>query len=190
MSFSQKNKNLALFNEFPYMEFDNYIITEIKEYDYENVIKIYNNKFLYLYNSVSHIKTKECAIGFIRSIAYKYNLRKEINWLIKSKENGEALGIITLNGICFVDKRAEIGYLMREDKSSRGIMTEVLKELINELLNTFQFNRIEANVYVENIPSIKVCNKIGFQNEGIRKKYIFNINTNKYMDSYIFAIVK
>lgn len=188
MEFLQKSKILNLFNQFPYMEFDNYIITEIKEYDYENIIKIYDNKSLYLYNSVTHIRNKDSAIGFIRAMEYKYNLRKEINWIIKSKENGESLGIITLNDICIVDKKAEIGYLVREDRCSRGIITEVLKDLIKILFNRFEFIRIEANVYIDNIPSIRVCNKVGFKNEGLRRKFTFNINTNKYMDSYVFAV--
>lgn len=170
-----------------YIETDNYIIRGLERGDWEDMIEIYQNKYLHMYSRVQYIYSEKMAMNLLTNINYDFILRKAITWMIIRKDDNENLGIISLSNISDSDRKAEIGYALKEVEMRKGIMSEVLSKLIEILLDV-GFVRIEANIYEDNTPSIKLCEKIGFRNEGLRKKYLFNPDINKYLDSYIFAI--
>lgn len=170
-----------------YIETDNYIIRGLERGDWEDMIEIYQNKYLHMYSRVQYIYSEKMAMKLLTNINYDFILRKAITWMIIRKDDNENLGIISLSNISDSDRKAEIGYALKEVEMRKGIMSEVLSKLIEVLLDV-GFVRIEANIYEDNTPSIKLCEKIGFRNEGLRKKYLFNPDINKYLDSYIFAI--
>ena len=97
--------------------------------------------------------------------------------------------IISLSNISYIDRKAELGYALKESYMRQGVMGEVLKKIVDVLLE-YGFIRVEVNIFKENIASIRLCEKVGFENEGLRRKYLFNTHTDTYLDSYVFAIVK
>jgi ribosomal-protein-alanine N-acetyltransferase len=170
------------------IETENYIIRGTRSGDWEDMIEIYQNKYLHKYSKVQYILTEKMAINLMTNINYNFTLREAITWIIERKIDGEKLGIISLSNISHTDKKAEIGYAVKQSAMKKGVMGECLEKVIDILLE-LGFVRLEANVYRKNIASIKLCQKIGFENEGLRKKYLFNQDTNTYLDSYIFAVV-
>lgn len=189
MEYKQKKNIDNLFSiENMDIETDKYIIRTLVKSDWEDMIEIYQNKYLHMYSKTQYIYSEKMAINLLTNINYNFVLRKAITWVIVRKDDNESLGIISLSNISDSDRRAELGYALKESQMRKGIMSEVLSEVIKVLLS-IGFVRIEANVCKENIPSIKLCKKLGFENEGLRRKYLFNPDVDKYLDSYIFAIV-
>ncbi|MGL4656181.1 MAG: GNAT family N-acetyltransferase [Sarcina sp.] len=170
------------------IETENYILRMLKKDDWEDMIEIYQNKYLHMYNRIQYIYSEKMAINLLTKIYYDFTVRKAVTWMIERKEDNENLGIISLSNISSSDRKTEVGYALKETEMRKGIMSEVLDKLIEVLLD-IGFVRIEANINVENIASIKLCKKIKFINEGLRRKYLFNPDTNEYFDSYIFAVV-
>lgn len=83
-------------------------------------------------------------------------------------------------------RRAEIGYNLKTDEfKKQGIMSEALKVIIDYGFKIMKLHRIEALVGSENIPSLKLMNKFGFNREGVLKEHYFI--EDKFEDSIIFG---
>lgn len=189
MEFKQKKNIDDLFAR-GVMEIDteNYTIRGLSSGDWEDMIEIYQNKYLHKYAKVQYIHSEKMAINLLTNINYNFTLREAVTWMITRKSDNENIGIISLSNISHTDKKVELGYALKENYMRKGAMSESLKKVIEVLLE-LGFVRIEANIFKGNVPSIRLCKKIGFKNEGLRRKYLFNSDTNTYLDSYVFAIV-
>lgn len=94
-------------------------------------------------------------------------------WIYKKEDNKKIIGSIGFTNIirgpflsCF------LGYKLDKDEVNNGYMTEAVKKGIEIIFNEFKLHRIEANIMPKNKPSLAVVNKLGFENEGIGKKYL------------------
>lgn len=85
-------------------------------------------------------------------------------------------------------KNAEIGYTLKIDSSSRGIMTEAVKQICKIAFEQLDIVRITAIVYNPNIASKRVLEKNGFVLEGVLKNGIYK-DGNIY-DECIFGKLK
>lgn len=65
-----------------------------------------------------------------------------------------------------------VGYLVDEEERNKGYTTEALREGIRYMFAVQKLHRIEANIMPRNKPSLRVVEKLGFEAEGIRKKYL------------------
>ena len=85
--------------------------------------------------------------------------------------------------------RAEIGYVLSNEASKgKGIMSAVLKEVIDYGFNTMKLHRIEAFVGPNNVPSLKLMEKYNFTKEGNLREHYFK--NNKMEDSVVFSLLK
>lgn len=85
--------------------------------------------------------------------------------------------------------RAEIGYnLKRDSDKQKGLMSEAVAFILDYGFSTMQLNRVEAFVGPDNIPSLKIMAKFGFEKEGYCKEhYCFN---GVLDDSVLFALLR
>lgn len=185
-----KNNIEDMFNKFPILNIDGFKLREIEHNDWMDIVDIYSNKELCIVDRIPEIYGKNSAICFIEFLKSKYNCNERIDWVIECIGNKKIVGIVGIYNISIIDSKAEIGYVMNKNYMKEGIMTKALLKIIKYLIKDININRIEANVYKENLASIGLCEKIGFKKEGLRIKYMFNKFTNIYMDSYIFSIIK
>lgn len=63
--------------------------------------------------------------------------------------------------------KAVIGYWLSEDSQGHGIMTEVVKALVDYLFEELKLNRVEINCAVGNEKSCAIPERLGFTNEGV-----------------------
>jgi len=80
-----------------------------------------------------------------------------------------------------------LGYKMDRGESNKGYMAEALKAGIEYVFKKTKLHRIEANVMPRNEPSIRLMEKLGFENEGLSKKFL-KIN-GKWKDHVHFVIL-
>lgn len=93
-------------------------------------------------------------------------------WIFK-KEDNRLIGHVNFGCIvrgffqsCF------LGYKLDKDEINRGYMTEALESAIKYLFGEWKLHRIEANVMPWNKRSLRVLEKLGFENEGYARKYL------------------
>jgi len=83
--------------------------------------------------------------------------------------------------------KAEIGYGLLQQYWGQGIISEAVKKIVNFALNTMKLHRIYAYIDHENIPSIKIVEKLNFEREGILKDDDFA--RNRYFDMCVYALI-
>lgn len=111
---------------------------------------------------------------WIRKVVSKYEGPWEhMLWGIKYKENGRVIGIVEIRG-------DSIGYNVSPYYRDKGIATEAAKAAIGYVFAVTNRDYIEAECAVENIQSMRVLNKCGFQRYGITRKNYFAGNCLTY----------
>lgn len=94
-------------------------------------------------------------------------------WIAKKECYKYLIGSIAFNNIirgAFLS--CHIGYKLDKDQLKNGYMTEALETAILIAFNDLKLHRIEANIMPENKSSMKLAKRLGFQFEGIAKKYL------------------
>ncbi len=122
--------------------------------------------------------------------AFENSLKKpERFYSIIENKDGKPIGEINCIQILGSDTTVEIGMLIAETISrGRGIGTESLKLFVNYLFETNNLMRIQYKTRIDNVGMKTIGEKIGFQIEGILKKYKFD--AGEYRDYYLLAITR
>lgn len=94
-------------------------------------------------------------------------------WIFKKGDDSKTIGSIGFSNIvygpflsCF------LGYKLDKDEINKGYITEALQRGIDIMFDEYGLHRIEANIMPKNLRSIRVTEKLGFQNEGMSIKYL------------------
>ncbi|ELV06400.1 Ribosomal-protein-S5-alanine acetyltransferase [Brachyspira hampsonii 30599] len=65
-----------------------------------------------------------------------------------------------------------VGYKLDEFEQGKGYMTEALKAAIIIVFKELKLHRVEANIMPHNKPSLELAKRLGFEYEGLAKKYL------------------
>jgi [ribosomal protein S5]-alanine N-acetyltransferase len=94
-------------------------------------------------------------------------------WIFKKEDDSKTVGSIGFSNIvygpflsCF------LGYKLDKDEINKGYTTEALQKGIGIMFDEYGLHRIEANIMPKNKRSMRVMEKLGFQNEGMSIKYL------------------
>lgn len=79
----------------------------------------------------------------------------------------EIVGNISFNSISTALKKVEIGYWLRQDYQGKGIVSQSVTTLINYAFEQLKMDVVEISVAVDNQPSRKVCERLGFTLNGV-----------------------
>ena len=102
-------------------------------------------------------------------------------------QSNEFIGLIALNLGKVSFKNAEIWYKIHPSYWRQGFATEALTKILDYGFYELHLHRIEAGVAVENIPSIKMLEKVGMIKEG-RKRQFLPIR-GMWVDNYFYSIL-
>ena len=91
--------------------------------------------------------------------------------IARRSEPDELLGSVSLRRFAR-DRRAELGYWLGTDAWGRGYATEAAGALVEFGFREMNLQRIYAQVLAGNAASCRVLEKLGMQNEGIRRRHI------------------
>ena len=109
-------------------------------------------------------------------------------WAVTRKGENEMIGKVILFQFSQKNGRAEIGYLLNRKYWRQGVMKQALGAVIEFAFNTLDLHRIEADVDSENIPSIGLLEKMGFEREGLfRERWRVY---GEWQDSVMLALLK
>ncbi|MGH1406216.1 MAG: GNAT family N-acetyltransferase [Rhodomicrobiaceae bacterium] len=94
-------------------------------------------------------------------------------FFIFTKEGNNLLGGITLSNVRRgVTQSGSIGYWIGQPFQKNGYMTEAVKALGVYAFKELGLHRIDAASLPENLASIRVLEKCGFQKEGLAREYL------------------
>ena len=111
----------------------------------------------------------------------KQELENEKTTYVVAKENNEIVGFAGMS-VC-MDEATLNNIVVKKSCRSRGIGGELLEALI-ELCADLNIKTFTLEVNTLNTPAIKLYEKFGFKNLGIRKKYYNNSQDAIIMTKY------
>ncbi len=83
------------------------------------------------------------------------------------------IGDLALNNIIYgAFLSCHLGYKIDERYLNQGLMTEAVRAAIGYAFGELKLHRIEANIMPRNLRSRRVVEKLGFEEEGLARKYL------------------
>jgi len=79
----------------------------------------------------------------------------------------------------------QIGMAVRDDRQGQGIGTALMKAAIDLADNWLNLTRLELEVFVDNVPAVRLNQKCGFTIEGTMVDFAFR--NGGYVDVYLMA---
>jgi len=79
-------------------------------------------------------------------------------------------GVAGFNRYNYSTGTAYIGYWLSQELTGRGIMTRCVRELENMAFNELGMNKVEIHCALENLPSRKIPQRLGYREEGIIRR--------------------
>ncbi len=108
--------------------------------------------------------------------------------LVISSYKDESLGMIDLFDFDFKNGRAGVGILLKEDgHRGKGYGQEALELLTNYSFTHLGLHQLYCNVSEENVASIKLFTKQGFEKIGLKKDWIRS--NGSYKNEYLFQLI-
>lgn len=175
-------------NDFPSLETERLILRQLTFEDTDFVFQHFSDPVVYRYlmdePPVTEIAQAQEIIQFYLEPAGKPHNR----WGLVRKSDHQLIGTC---GYHKWDKRyfrAEVGYDLGPGFWGQGYMTEAMRAVIHHGFERMGLNRIDALVYVENDPSTRLLQRLGFKQEGILRDYFYL--DGKFYDHYLLALLR
>jgi [ribosomal protein S5]-alanine N-acetyltransferase len=173
---------------FPILETDRLMLRELTNEDAEGIFDCFSNDEVTRYYGQETLDHIEQAEKFIEFFSNNYHEKRGIRWGIERKETKGIIGTIGFNAWSPKHKRAEVGYEIHPSYWRKGYTSEALSEVLTYGFDVMDLTRIGAVVFVGNDASNQLLTKIGFQKEGILKKYMYQNGVAN--DTYVYSLLK
>jgi ribosomal-protein-alanine N-acetyltransferase len=87
--------------------------------------------------------------------------------------DGDLVGQLTVGSVVWGSLRCgAIGYWVDRRVAGRGVTPTAVAMATDHCLFTVGLHRIEVNIRPENAASLRVVEKLGFRDEGLRRRYL------------------
>ena len=152
----------------PFFETKRFLIREVMEkdlydmYEYSKIREVGYNAGWEPHISLSY--TKEV----IKMFRKKYLYSELGIFAIVIKQTGKMIGTCELHNYT-KGYKAELGYTVNPAFQNQGVATEVSKALLEWGFTDLGLKRIECNCLSDNLKSKRVCEKLLFNYEGLKK---------------------
>jgi ribosomal-protein-alanine N-acetyltransferase len=109
--------------------------------------------------------------GFLRILRRQARRGTDLPFGIEYR--GELVGQLTVSGITRGSLwSGSIGYWVSEQVAGRGIVPTAVALAVDHCMRSGGLHRIEINIRPENGASLRVVDKLGFRDEGVRLRFL------------------
>jgi [ribosomal protein S5]-alanine N-acetyltransferase len=97
----------------------------------------------------------------------------QASYLIRHRRCGGLVGFVNVNNIVRgALQSGYLGYGAFASHAGRGLMTEGLRAVLDSVFGELRLHRVEANIQPGNLPSIGLVRRLGFEREGLSRRYL------------------
>ncbi|MEE3809182.1 GNAT family N-acetyltransferase [Lysinibacillus fusiformis] len=173
---------------FPVLETARLRLRELTLEDVPAIFRCFSNEAVTSYYGQEPFVDTQQAKQAIKQFAKNFEQKRGIHWGIERKDSNEVIGTIGFHLWSAAHHRAEIGYEIHPDYWRQGYIKEAVQKVIAYGFQDMNLNRIGAVVFLENEASSQLLMKLGFQQEGILRDYMYQ-NGQAY-DTFIYSLLK
>jgi len=109
-------------------------------------------------------------------------------YVIADTNSAEILGGLTLHHFDPLRDAVEVGYWLFVSARGRGVATRAVRAAVEHAVATGIY-RVEAHVRIGNVGSERVLERLGFQREGIKKRFLRRGDDDERYDATLFALL-
>lgn len=176
---------------FPILRTERLLLREFTIEDNPAVFAIFSRENVNQWTETETMQSMEEAETRVKSRMNLFKDRFGIRWAVALRERPEeVIGSCGFFSVRRGTQTVEIGYDLHPDFWNKGLITEALREMIRYCFwpgSLVPVHRMEALVMPENIPSIRVLEKLGFEREGRRRE--FGFWKGRYQDVDLYALL-
>lgn len=137
-------------------------------------------------------------------MGYKFPVKKNkvLEWLSSVDEgrlvdrivfsinlSGKTVGMVTAYEIDFLNRVCSVGIFLGDAESlHKGVAKCAMLIFLDYLFNSINIHRVELSVLDFNLAAIALYEKIGFENEGVKKEAYYT--GGRYFDVLIYGLLK
>ena len=108
---------------------------------------------------------------FVRDLDAEARADRAMPWCIEV--DGRIVGQVHLFGIVRAAQQSgAAGYWLDESVTGRGIATRALAMALDHALGAGGLHRVEVNIRLDNLPSLRVAERLGLRAEGVRERFL------------------
>jgi len=110
-------------------------------------------------------------------------------YLFLKEDPTHIIGTVSFSNISRTeDKSCRVGYKLDQNHTGKGYATEALSFLLPQVHNDLHIHRMEADILLENAPSLRLIERLGFSYEGVARSSheIAGVWRDHLRYSYIF----
>lgn len=167
------------------METERLILRGVQPGDEKDLFEIRNDEFVLRYNCMKPITMEELAEQI------RKDRESEGIFSIELKESKRVIGMIDVDQdtLRYGVKALGLSYYLGEAYSSKGYMTEALREIMRHGFEDRGAEVLSIRAFKDNIASIKLAEKLGFVNEGCIRHGVKGYKDIIY-DDMIYSILR
>ncbi|MDF2487222.1 MAG: hypothetical protein K0R46_3390 [Herbinix sp.] len=167
------------------METERLILRVAKPGDEEDLFEIRNSEFVLKYNCMKIITKEELQEQITK------DMESEDTYCIELKESSKVIGKVDIDPdtLRYGVKALGLSYYLGEEYSSKGYMTEALKEMIRYAFEERQAEVLSVRLFKDNGASGRLAEKLGFVYEGCIRRGVKGHQDIIY-DDMIYSILR
>ncbi len=144
------------------------LLRSARESDAAAYYEIWNSPCVLQYNATEP-PTREQSLAAVQK-----DMASEKAFYLEEKDSGETIGIVHLeeDSLRYRVNSLMLDYCLKSSWSSKGLMTEALDRLLVYAFDELQIDMVSARVFEENLPSLRVLEKLGFVREGLLRQAV------------------
>jgi len=178
---------ISSFSEFPQMETERLLLQPMAAGHLDFVFQHFSdpeiNRYILDDEPVQTMEQAQEIIDFYVPPRKSYN-----RWVLTLKADETLIGTCGFHKWDQRNHHAEVGYDLKTKYWHKGYMTEALRAALRYGFEQMGLNRIEAIVYPENAASLRLLQRLGFQQEGLFRQSFRQ--GDKYYDHLLLALLK
>lgn len=184
--FQQINNSIP--RRFPTLETPRLLLREMRQEDATDLLRILSDVEIVRYYDTRPMREMIEVQAMIERHHLRFQRNEAVRWAILIK------GFPQVVGSCgffweWGARRGETSYVLAKEYWGHGLMTEALTAIVNCAFHEWPtLNRLEAFVAEPNTASLRVLQKLGFQQEGFFRERMFA--DNHFYDERLYALLR
>jgi ribosomal-protein-serine acetyltransferase len=124
---------------------------------------------------------------FAEACASDWDQGRALRFVIRERAHRTLVGVVGLESCLQMHRSCELGYWLRKEAQSRGLMTEASRRAMDFAFTYMAAHRIRVAAGTDNHPSLSVIGRLGFRFEGIARQAEWC--DGRWLDHAVFAML-
>lgn len=128
--------------------------------------------------------------SLIRWMQAEFKKHHFIRWGVEDKATGKLIGDVGFWRFTETRARGEIGAKLLPAYWGSGYMTEAMGAVIRYAFKSMNLQSIECHIELENVGSIRMTEKLGFQRIGVIPSHSYSLLKKDYTDMLLLNLTR